>query len=306
VLTVDTIGPGRHGLTAADLREIVIPEGEAGVVVVLEGVRADGADDAVGRVVPGHESFQFPSIFLDNGGQRGAQAETLSRGGTYRINPWFARVVRIPTRELILEWSGDPKPPSSFDASLNQIVVNVEGYPLQFDMTQTIRIPAKSAPRLVGRFGEQETDIFGVSDGLNPVPVQRFVERVLGREVERYFQSIASQYNVLDFIAHHNEVCLEIETNVRQILDHWEIEAVRTTLTRFESLDLTLDERRRATATERDREQLLEHRQRNARVTAATERIEIGTERERRRAQVAEVEELIRLLGRDAVALERY
>ncbi|MEU6371161.1 SPFH domain-containing protein [Streptomyces sp. NPDC046931] len=307
VLTVDTIEHGRHDLTAADLREITIPEGATGVVIALEGVHPDESDGTVGRQVPGHESFQRPSVFLDNGGQRGAQAETLTRGGVYRINPWFARIVLIPTRDLILEWRAkDDKPDRNFDASLGQIVINVEGHRLRAGMTQTIRIPAKAAPRLVGRFGEQEGDTFGASSASDPAPVQRFVERVLGRTVEGYFQGIASSYDVLDFITGHNEVRLELEERVRQSLAEWGVEAVRTTLTEFEPENSGLDEFRREIATERDRKRLLEHRHVSADLEAKTELIRIDTEKRRRRIEVTELEEKIRVLGRDTVALERF
>jgi hypothetical protein len=155
VVTVDNIGEGRHGLTADSLRETSVPVGATGVVIALEGAPADEEDGVVAPVVPGHASFQLPWMFLDGGGRRGAQAETLGQG-IYRINPWFARVVLIPTRDLILEWerTSQDKPQDNYDVALEQIRINIEGHRLRFTMTQTIRIPSKAAPVLVGRFGE--------------------------------------------------------------------------------------------------------------------------------------------------------
>jgi hypothetical protein len=68
VITVDTIGARRDDLTAADLMETVIPEGDTGVVVVHEGENPDEDERVIGRCVPGHEHFQLPSVFLDNKG----------------------------------------------------------------------------------------------------------------------------------------------------------------------------------------------------------------------------------------------
>lgn len=307
VITVDNIGDGRYDLTAEDLREITVPEGSTGVVIALEGEPPDDEDDAVGRRVPGHQSFQRPWVFLDNGGQRGAQAETLSHGGVYAINPWFARIALMPTRDLILEWSRkEYKPRSNFDAALDEIVINVEGHRLHFDMSQTIRIPAKAAPRLVGRFGEQEGDMFGASGAGNPAPVQRFVERVLGRTVEGYFQSTAADYHVLDFLAHHNEVRLELEERVRAALAEWDVEAVRTTLNDFEPEDTDIDAQRRQIARERDRRRFLEQRAGNVEIEARIEEVLTEVERQRGKIAAAELEERIRLLGRDSVALERF
>jgi len=81
VITVDTVGDGRYGLYAGDLREVAIPP-TTGVVITLDGVPpdADEPDWVVGPPIPGHLSFQRPWLFLANGGQRGAQAETLPRG----------------------------------------------------------------------------------------------------------------------------------------------------------------------------------------------------------------------------------
>lgn len=213
----------------------------------------------------------------------------------------------IPTRDLILEWTRkDKKPASNLDAALDQIVISVEGHRLRFDMTQTIRIPAKAAPGLVGRFGEQEADAFGPNDDLATVPVQRFVERVLGSAVEGYFQATAAEYDVLDFIRGHNQVRLDLEERVRNALAEWGVEAVRATLNEFVPEETTLDELRRERATERDRKVLLEHRLQNEGLEAKAELVRIQTDRERRKNQVTELEELIRVLGRDAVALERF
>lgn len=310
VITVDTIGAGRYGLTAADLAEVSIPVGTTGVVITLDGVAPDEEDEANGMVapqVPGHQSFQWPWVFLAQGGQRGVQSEILARGGTYRINPWFARVVIIPTRDLILEWTRkDAKSTGNFDAALDQIVVNVEGHRLRFEMSQTIRIPARAAPALVGRFGEQESDRFGVSSALDPTPVQRFVERVLGRTVAGYFQGNAAEYKVLDFITRHDQVRLELEDRVRQALKEWGVEAVRTTLAEFEAVDEDLDKLRRSIAAERVRQLHLEHQRDNVALEAETDEARIRIDRQRLKTDAAMLEEQIRLLGRDTVALERF
>ena len=324
VLTIDTIGdrhrrggarrgrppaglPTRHGLSAADLREITVPEGTTGVVIALEGVPPDEAHGMCGREVAGHQSFQLTSVFLENQGQRGVQSETLSHGGVYRINPWFARVVLIPTKDLILRWSQkETKPGSNFDAALDRIVIDLEGIRLWSTMSQTIRIPAQSAPGLVSRFGEQETDTFGASDAWNRAPVQRFVEKVLGRVVEGYFQAAASAWDVLSFVAGRDEVRLELEERVRQALAEYGVDAVRTVLNEFESENTDLDQLRWQIAKERERRKVLEYELHNTDLEAKAELIQIDVDRERRKIEVAVLEEQVRILGRDHMALERF
>jgi hypothetical protein len=307
VLTVDNIGSGKYGLTADDLRELSVPVGRTGVVITLAGEAPSETDGAVGRRVPGHESFQLASVFLANGGQRGAQEQTLGHGAVYQINPWFARVELIPSRDVLLEWTSKKKPPSNFDASLDQIVINIEGYRIQFDMAQVIRIPAEAAPRLVGRFGEQELDVYGSSNAADGAPVRRFVERVLSRTVEGYFQNTAADHTILDFFDQLDDVRLSLEDKVREALAELGIEAVRTTLSHFRSEDCDLDELRKKIAVARERRRILESERENA---VIENEILVGRADAEAYAAAAPdirlLEEQIRLLGSDQVARERF
>lgn len=300
VITVDTIKDGRYDLTDADLEEMRILEGTTGVVIVYEGEAPDEGDRALGRRVPGHQSFQLPSVFLDNQGQRGVQEETLSSGGIYRINPWFAQVELVPTRVLVLEWKKGNKSSGNFDATLDQIRINIEGYWLRFDLSQTIRIPAKAAPRLVSEFGQQEA---GKPDSN---PVRRFVDRVLGPLVQGYFQISFGEYEILNFVSQAKKVCMELEDLVRQSLTEWDIEVVRTELHEFEPEGTTLDEIRRRRADTRDRRQELEDIRINKDIEEEIKEREIETERKRRELEAIPLEAQIRLLGRDNVAMRAF
>lgn len=307
VLTVDTIGDGKYGLTTDDLREISIPEGMTGVVIALEGGEPDDADGAVGRRVDRHENFQLASEFLRNGGQRGAQEQTLSHGGVYRINPWFARVVLIPIWDMILEWSPKArKSAGNYDSALDAIVIPIEGYRLRVTMSQTLRIPAHAAPLLVGRFGEHGKDVYGVSHPADRLPVQRFVERVLGRVVEGYFQTVAKSYTAFDFINRWGEVGLELEDKVVEALAEWGVAAVRTTLNEYEVETGDLEQLMRRIADARESERLLAIERTNADTKADTLRVLEGAKADADNAsQVRLLEEKLRLLGHEQVKQER-
>lgn len=297
VFTVDTIDT-RSDLTANDLQEIIIPEGSTGVVVVRVGELSDKSTGTVGRYVPGHQSFQLPSVFLANNGQQGVQKETLRSGGVYRINPWFAQVEIVPTRVLVLEWTKrDEKAPdgAGFDSKLNQIRVNIDGYWLLFNMTQTIQIPAEAAPRLVSEFGQQKA---GGPNSKETAPVRRFVDRVLGPLVEGYFQTSFGENNILDFVSRPDSVCLDLEEKVRQALAEWGVLAVRTSLHEFESEDISLDKIRRRRAEERDRKEELENIMKNTEIEEATNQIKLVTALSR---QKLELQAKVELLGRDNV-----
>lgn len=308
VITTGNIGDGRHGLTADDLQQIVIFAGEVGVVITRDG--APPETDEVGLPIAGHRSFQLPWVFLDAGGRSGVQEQTLGEG-TYRINPWFAKIVRIPTTSIILEWKDRAaKASADFDISLDQIVVTVEGFRLRTHMTQTIRIPRRAAPRLVGHFGESTNDSYGASDSRNPTPIQRFVQRVLGPVVAGSFQAIAAETDVATFMEQYSDVRLRVEGMVRQALDHWGIEAGRTTLHRFEPMDDHLNSLLQAPAQERERGRQLDHRLDNRRKEDAIDQYNLAAERERKKievaADVAKLEAEIGQLGADHVAMDRF
>ena len=295
VFTVGDI-EARGDLTADDLKEIRILEGTTGVVVVRVGESVDKSAGAIGRHVQGHQSFQLPAVFLANGGQQGVQKETLNSGGIYRINPWFAQVQFVPTRVIVLEWTKKSREHvGTFDSKLDRIRVNIEGYWLRFNMTQTIQIPAEAAPRLVSEFGQGET---GSSIVKETDPVRRFVERVLGPLVEGYFQTSFGENNILSFVSRPDKVCLDLEDRIRQTLAEWGVIAVSTSLHDFEPESVSLDELRRRRAGERERTVELEKKKENTKIEEEITRIQLETELSRQKIKLqAQVE----LLGQDSV-----
>lgn len=295
----------REGLSVDHLRETTIPIGETGVVITHIGARpVRGAESGVGPKVPDHEHFQLPWKFLDNGGQLGVQEETLDEGGRYAINPWFAHVVRIPTRVLILEWTKDKKSWTNLDASLGQVVLDVQGHTVRLDMKQTVQIPVETAPALVRRFGLRG------NSGL--APVQQFVDKELGATVAGYFRRISARYRIQEFITHFDEVCNELEDEVRQALDKTGVVAVKTTLEEFECDEPEINQMRRQIALQQEQVKFEEARldELNARRKTETVRDEmelqkIRVEKERRKLELVELETLVELLGADHVKMER-
>lgn len=309
VITVQTPeAVAREGLTMADLQVVQIPIGEAGVVITHVGARPDPDRSSVGRVVPGHHSFQLPWEFLARGGQMGVQQETLDEGGHYVINPWFAHVVRIPTRVLILEWTSEQKAAGNLDASLDQIVLDVQGHTVRLNMKQTVQIPAEAAPRLVRRFG----DLGGSGRSAGRVPVQQFVEKELAATVGGYFRRISARYKIQEFITRYDEVGNELAAEVRQALAHTGVHAVSTTLEEFVCDEPEINALRRRIALQQEQVKLEEARldelkaQRvNEEVLAAIETQRVRVEEERRKLEYVELQMLVDLLGPEQVAMER-
>ncbi|MFI6095869.1 hypothetical protein ACIA8G_09975 [Lentzea sp. NPDC051213] len=90
---------------------------------------------------------------------------------------------------------------------------------------------------------------------------------------------------------------MELESKVREALAEWGVEAGRTTLSDFESEDPELDARRRRKAQERDEQEELGYRLRNAELEEEIKRRRLQTAREEAAVPVAETEARVKLLG---------
>ncbi|MEV0629814.1 SPFH domain-containing protein [Nonomuraea wenchangensis] len=101
----------------------------------------------------------------------GVLPDALPGGSAYPRDS--ADVVLIPARDLSLRWADDHGP-DDYDAALEPLVVGVQGFRLRIELAVVLRIPAETAPTLVGDFGDD-------------APVQRFVERVLDPVVRARF-----------------------------------------------------------------------------------------------------------------------
>lgn len=306
VITVDTPeAMEREGLTHRDLAAVEISIGETGVVITHMGAKTD--PNALGPRVAGHAAFQLPWEFLDRGGRRGVQQETLEEAGRYAINPWFAQVVEVPTRVLILEWTKDEKTTSNLDISLGQIILDVQGHTVRLDMKQTVCIPADAAPRIVRNYG-----LGGRGEAGGRSTVQEFVRKELAATVDTYFRRISARYKIQEFITRYDEVGNELAGEVRQALARTGVEAISTTLSNFECDEPEINDLRRRIAIQQEgvklvREELpeLQARSVNEDVRSEIELKRIRVEEERRQLDFIELRTLVKQLGAEHVSLER-
>ncbi|MFI6741662.1 SPFH domain-containing protein [Nonomuraea sp. NPDC050451] len=112
----------------------------------------------------------------------------------------------------------------------------MQGYRLQVDMNQTLRIPETAAPTLVSEFGGTgNSPLGGVYD--DPRPVQRFVERVLGSTVAGYFNGMAMAGTIDEFLRRYAETRTAFAAKVRSALEEWGVEALQTNLGAVEAED---------------------------------------------------------------------
>lgn len=308
VITVDNVDrQSTLDLRPEDLRDTEIKVGETGVVITHLGESGTREAPDVAPVVNGHNHFQQPWAFLAGGGRLGVQSETLPSGGRYAINPLFAHVVKIPSRNIVLEWSEAAKKASNLDASLEQIELDVQGYTVRLNMKQTLRIPEQAAPGLVRLFGDQGTQGTQGTPGTagQPTPVQQFVEKELATTVTAYFRRISAHTKILEFMTKYDEIGSELSQEVRTALATRGIEAVTTSLDDFRCEPDDMDGLRRGIAIERHRVEELNARLSNASIEADIEKTNLEVEATRRRLELVQIEGLVELLGPAQVATER-
>lgn len=90
------INPYLFNVTTASV--VDVPDNKVGIVTTREGVPLASGDIA-GATVPGHDMFQNPQAFIDNGGGKGLQEQVLL-AGRYFINPFFATVEAVDMTEV--------------------------------------------------------------------------------------------------------------------------------------------------------------------------------------------------------------
>jgi hypothetical protein len=240
VYTVDTLPTG-FPAKADDLRLVSVDAEDVGVVIVTD---APAPDDlrAPAPKVDGHNNFQKPWEFLWNGGRSGPQTDILPGGATYAINPLFARVVHIPTRELTLTWGTKSGSEDRYDSELGPLRVTIQGFQLEVELTQTLSIPPHAAPFLVKRFGE---DADGDVGDHKSTAVKRFVGRVLGEKVRGYFNERASGGEIDRFLHELADMRGKLKVQITQALAEIQVDAQETTIgeIRFASDELNKEYR---------------------------------------------------------------
>lgn len=240
VYTVDNL-PDGFPVKAEGLKLLEVHSEDVGVVIVDDAPAPDDPN-LPSPSVPGHDNFQKPWVFLANGGRSGLQSDILPGGSKYAINPMFARVVHIPTKELTLVWGEKSGKEERYDSELGPLQVTIQGFDLEVELTQTLSIPPHAAPHLVKRFGEDKEGDIG---DIKSTAVKRFVGRVLGQKVVGYFTERTSGGDIHKFIHELSDVRAKLEVQVSKALEALQVRARVTTIhkIRFASDELNQEYR---------------------------------------------------------------
>ncbi|PZG27465.1 hypothetical protein C1I98_33350 [Spongiactinospora gelatinilytica] len=233
VITTEDADMRNDETAARQLREIAIPPRHAGVVITSAGVEP-GEGEPVGPRIEGHDGYRLPWVFLERGGRRGVQRETLPEDSVHPLNPWFAAVMPIPVRPLTVRWGH-----GACDLELPPIELVVEGgAPLRPRLAQTLRVPPEAAPGLVAEFGglrEADRDCLGglLEDRLT---IRRFAADVLGPIVAACFAEFAAGAAVPGPATGTAGVRARLESRIGEALRVWGVEAIRMDFAGFEAV----------------------------------------------------------------------
>ena len=215
----------QDGLTLGHLHEIAVPIGYTGVVVTLDG--ADPAGAARARSGPGYRGIGASGCHgcSSMAAVPGRTGGNLGEGTVCALNPWFTRVVLIPTRVLILEWNDRP-PDEASGTSMRSSSGNGHhpGPPgargAEPDAADTRAVRAQASQRV-----RRERPLRAGRPRARSEARPAVRRKVLGATVESYLNGIASTSTVQEFLHRYNEARTDLAAQVQHALKDWDVEA---------------------------------------------------------------------------------
>ncbi|MBD2387857.1 SPFH domain-containing protein [Cylindrospermum sp. FACHB-282] len=93
-----------QGMNPEHLRVYNLASDKVGIVTTLDGLPIT-AGELAGPIINGHDNFQNGQKFINGGGRRGLQEQTLL-SGSWNLNPWFVQVEQVPMTEIPIGYVG--------------------------------------------------------------------------------------------------------------------------------------------------------------------------------------------------------
>jgi uncharacterized membrane protein YqiK len=94
----------KHGMSPDLLKLHKVDPDKVGIVTTLDGMPISEGEIA-GPIIPDHDNFQKPQVFMAQGGRRGLQEQVIL-SGSWNLNPWFVRVEQTPMTEVPIGYVG--------------------------------------------------------------------------------------------------------------------------------------------------------------------------------------------------------
>ncbi|AFZ26562.1 hypothetical protein Cylst_4482 [Cylindrospermum stagnale PCC 7417] len=93
-----------QGMNPEQLRVYNLASDKVGIVTTLDGLPIT-AGELAGPIIEKHDNFQNGQKFINGGGRRGLQEQTLL-SGSWNLNPWFVQVEQVPMTEIPIGYVG--------------------------------------------------------------------------------------------------------------------------------------------------------------------------------------------------------
>jgi uncharacterized membrane protein YqiK len=233
----------------------------------------------IGKNIDSASTNQIRYQLVDEG-YKGVQKKPL-RPGKYAINTRVKSVETVPTNEIILNWSNEPKSVEDYDASLKALELrSKDGFTFDIGVTQFISIVEEDAPAMILRLGSQVAETSKLentnsSQKLKNTVIKNLVTRVLGPMIDSYFRNLAQSYDAVDFLDNRMKIQIEAEESIKAALGAYGVQAIRTLIREINLPDeleellkrrIFFEEQRKTIEaeklTEQERQGLIEERER--------------------------------------------
>ncbi|MEI2578636.1 SPFH domain-containing protein [Scytonema sp. PRP1] len=165
--------------------------------------------------------------------------------GKHPINTEVMDIVVVPTHHITLDWSNKKtKQPENYDSQLHALRIHSkDGFPLNVEVTQIIRISGQDAPKMISRVGspgaaDKQITISSSTGVIRFASIRSLVNRVLEPMVGNYFYNSAQGYEALDF--HDNRVDRQGDAidHIKKALIEFGVEALGTYINEIDLPDV--------------------------------------------------------------------
>ncbi|MFN6563796.1 MAG: SPFH domain-containing protein [Nostoc sp. ChiSLP01] len=241
--------------------------------VPLTEISADKAGVITSYIGKNFDSASTKESRLVDEGYKGVQKIPL-RPGKHPINTRVKSVEIVPTNEIILNWSDEPKPEDNYDTNLKALKLrSKDGFTFDIRVTQVISIAEQDAPRMILRVGAKVAD--DSNQKYKNTAIKNLVSRVLGPMIDSFFRNSAQGYEALDFQDNRVEIQRGAEEHIKAALNAYGVQAISTLINEIDPPDeleelvkqsrVFAEERKTIEAeklTEQQRQGLIEERER--------------------------------------------
>lgn len=237
---------------------------KVGVITSYIGKNVDSASTKESRLV--------------DEGYKGVQKMPL-RPGKYPVNTRVKSVEIVPTNEIILNWSNEPKPEDNYDTNLKALKLrSKDGFTFDIRVTQVISIGEEDAPRMILRVGAKVTD--DSNQTYKNTAIKNLVSRVLGPMIDSFFRNSAQGYEALDFQDNRVEIQRGAEEHIKAALNAYGVQAISTLINEIDPPDELEELVKQSKVFEKQRETI------QAEILTEQQRQGLIEEQERTKAQV--------------------